>query len=276
MQVLAAGRYRYRYGDDGVDDLPAETWLVRLWPDHDERDAMSGPARRLPGPLPFAHPNSAWFSAVNGWRTQGWSHYFLGVEAFRNLEVALLLSGRPVVADELMSRLARMFPQDALDWTSPVLGRMANAPVGLLDRQESLAALAAAADLPALVTYADALACLLRLGLLARCQSGELVPNPVPTPAWTALRLSDARVLELRMQALASEYSHLEPDLEHVVRWAPDDGLVTTPERIAVRLALPTDDVIATIRLLVLRGTCTVSPDLEQVGAMTVVRLTRT
>lgn len=135
LQVMAAGRYRYRYGDDDVDDLPPERWLLRLWPEQ-ARDGLSGPPRRLAGRLPFANPTNAWFNAVHSWSAGGWSHYFLGIEALRNLEIAMLLARQPTMPDDLMARLARMYPQDALGWASPALRRMPTVPGHLARARE--------------------------------------------------------------------------------------------------------------------------------------------
>lgn len=139
-----------------------------------------------------------------------------------------------------------------------------------------MATLAAVTRMAAIDTYADALDCLLRLGLVARLKSGELVPNPAPPSVWNALALPHEQASQIRLQALASDYQHLEGDLLHVLRWGPPDGLVATPGRIAIRLSLSSADVIATLRLLELRGFLRVAPDIDHVDSQTEVTIRAT
>ena len=53
---------------------------------------------------------------------------------------------------------------------------------------------------------------------------------------------------------ISEPFGAYAPDLEHCVRWASGDELVTTPAQAALRWAITTDDVIAGLTFLAAEG----------------------
>lgn len=271
VQVFASGRHQYS-PCDVVGSAP-ERWLVRIWPDAGPTNALAGPPRRIAGPVPYSRLRSPWEAAVYGWRLSGWSSVLSCLRAFGAIENAVRQVGRPFEREDLVPFLG------PFDWTSPVnLGMpmtvearaLSPGPYVLLDT------LARVTGLPEVATFADAFTCLLRLGLLARCDtpSGErLVPNPAPEPVAPLLTLSSA-VLRERSVRLAPhiDVSYLDGDLATLARWSPN-GLVTTPRAIAVRLSLPSEDLVEALRLRALVRPGALDVDPLEIGPDTTITL---
>ncbi len=281
VQVLAAGRHRYGYSDS-AEGLPPERWLVRIWPDGEHRDAMSGSPRRIAGPLPHTNRRTAWIEAHHGWRRTGWSSYLLGIQACQIIERALVIAGGPCDPDDLVTNFGPWGVQreraGAYTWDSPVLGHGWAIPAEVVrpDALVKLRAMAAATGMPSIDTFRDALEFLERLGLIGRqhgVNGGHLVLNPAPRPVWEVLELSPASERGLRTQGLWSDYQYLENDLEHLLRWAPNQRLVTTPERIAVRLSVGVDDILGGLQLLDILDRVSVHPKADartRMGTVTI------
>lgn len=271
VQVFASGRHQYSPGD--IEGTAPERWLIRLWPEPAPTDALAGPPRRVAGPLPYFYQRSPWQAAVHGWRVSGWSSRLSSLHAFGAIENAVSLVGRPFERDDLVP-----FP-GSFGWTSPVNGSVPMTPETRAVYPgpfELLERLATASGLPEVATFADAFTCLLRLGLIARCDtpSGErLVPNPAPDPVSPVLELPDAvrRVRHVRL-APHIDVGYLEGDLETLVRWSPS-GLVTTARSIAVRLSVPTEDVVDALRIRALSRPGALDVDPHGIGPDTTVTL---
>jgi len=271
VQVFASGRHQYSPGD--LEGSAPERWLVRLWPEPGPPDALAGPPRRIAGPLPYSIEPSPWEAAVHGWRVSGWSSELFTLRAFSEIENAVRRVGHPFERDDLVP-LLRQF-----DWTSPVNASVPMAPEGRRVNPgpyELCEKLATATGLPEVATFADAFTCLLRLGLLARCDtpSGErLVPNPAPDPVFPVLELSDA-VLRVRNVRLAPhiDVSYLEGDLYTLTCWSPS-GLVTTPRTIAVRLSVPAKDVVDALRVRALSRPGALDVEPHEIGPDTTITL---
>lgn len=281
VEVLAAGRHQYAHWDD--TDLPAERWLLRFWPDDAEPDPLAGLPRRVAGPYPFEVRCDGWTAAWQAWEHTGWMTLLLGIEAFGAITRALRAQGRPARPDDLVPRLGPYGMQldraGPYSWDSDVFGHgWATHPTAMRpDLGDTLAALAAAAGLAAVETFADALECLVRLGLVARVdgpEPGLLVPNPVPRPAWDVVTQARGSGGLLR-QAVRYEFGTYGMDLDHLLRWAPGGVLTTTPRRVAVRLALRAEDVVGAVRYVVAHGTAEATPDADGIDADTTVTLRR-
>jgi hypothetical protein len=101
VEVLAAGRHRYDYGDLLPDDpaIEPERWLLRLWPADGPPDPLAGPPRRIAGALPHDYRRSAWYAALHAWDQAGWGPVMRG--ELGKVHQALLVAGRPRPADGL-------------------------------------------------------------------------------------------------------------------------------------------------------------------------------
>jgi hypothetical protein len=280
VEVLAAGRHRYDYSDFPGDEMPPERWLLRLWPTDAAVDPLTGPPRRVAGPLPFFYPDlTAFGGAVHGWSTTGWSDALNIVTAAYEIKIALLRIGRPAETSEL----AELFGpwgglrdrDGAYTWESPVTGRPAGIGTPSLMAQETgiLEPLAAAAGMASIDTFADMAAAMRALGLLTEWQtSGKtlLVPNAAPPPIWEALpNATDELVHFWKLRALAADFGSLEGDIQHLLRWTPERTLTATLTRIAVRLGVSVGHVSGVLQLSEMRGQITVtpSPDPEESAA---------
>jgi len=284
VEVLAAGRHRYRYSYRGaVEDLPRERWLLRFWPDEDAQDALAGPPRRIAGRLPFEHYFRGWLATLHAWRQTGWETEFSGIQGFESIASALRLVGRPCTAEELVPLLGGPGHEaDPFTMDSPVLRLGPAYPELFPDRQPILDRLAAAAEMGSVATFGDALTCLQRLGLLATWRTPDaelLVPTGAPRPVWEVLAVSAKEERRLRVQALASDFDYLVDDILHVLEWAPEHRVTITPQRLGVRLAVSADDIVRALQLAVLLEKIAVEGDLdqgdlEQVGSalVTIVR----
>ncbi|WP_149204614.1 hypothetical protein [Actinotalea subterranea] len=274
VQVLARGRHQY--AGRAVEHFEPEQWLFRFWPDTDRRDMLAGPPRRLAGPLPSLAERNPWVAAVHGWRVAGWSPRLSVLAAFREIETAVRLLGHPFERDDLTAFLRVR----QLDWTSPVNGSV---PMTSDDRTinpgpfDLLDALGAA-GMPQVATFADAFTCLVRLGLLARCDtpSGERwVPNPTPGPVPPVLELSERALREREVRAVPHvDLRYLDADLRTLVCWPP--AYPVTPLAVAVRWSVPVEHVVDAFRVGALVGAWAAGVDPREIGADTPVTLPAT
>ncbi|HWL34588.1 MAG TPA: hypothetical protein VNQ77_00205 [Frankiaceae bacterium] len=249
VQVLATGRHLSAYGD--TSDVP-ERWLLRIWPDDAPPDPLAGPPRRIAGALPFARgPQPAWHAALGAWQRAGWS-MLSAPRAFREVTAALASAGRPVAQHELPD--GALTPENVPEWAA------------------TLETLAAAAGLAGMATYADAVAVLERLGLLARTHDGLLVPNPAPPAAWDVLDLPEDHERGARLAVLRDDFQVFMGDVQHLLSWT--GPLTATPRRLAIRLALRPGDVLGVLRLMVLTRHLTVAPGIDDAGADTTLTIT--
>ena len=249
VQVLAAGRYD---GDHDTQPEP-ERWLLRLWPVEEPADVLAGPPRRLAGPPRLAPgPMPPWYAALSAWSLGGWNSVTES-GAFREILLAFRRAGRPTgLADA-----------EAAFGSQP--------PASRPERAEMLRLLGAAAGLPEVATFADALEVMERLRLVARTSDGLLLPNPTPPAVWDVLDLPEEWERGIRTSVLRDQHMYLEGDVLRLVAWGP---LTATPRRIAVRLALRTDDVLAALRLVAHTGIVTVEPAVDEADADTVLTVT--
>jgi hypothetical protein len=141
--------------------------------------------------------------------------------------------------------------------------------VGEDDTRQLLATLATAAQLTQLVNVADLIVATRRLGLLTTIDDGtdRVVPNPAPMPAWERLPLTSMMAQALQRQGLWADFNDIQWDLYHVIRWAPDGVLRARPGQVAVRLAVPADDVVGGLQLLAAEGRIRTEMDLSTVAA---------
>jgi hypothetical protein len=274
VEVLAAGRHRYGYSDFPDDGMPPEEWLLRLWPTAHPVDALSGPPRRIAGPMPFTYPGRDPFqAAIHSWSQAGWRDALNSIPAWYEIELALRRVGRPATAPELAEGFgpwgSDRDSDGAYTWDSPVRGRRTGRerPPSENLHNDLLEQLAAAADMPTIATFADLLNALRVHGLLADwniASGARLVPNPAPRPIWEVLpQFAVGQVRHWKIQALAADYMSLEGDIRHLLRWAPDRRLSADLRRIALRLSLMPADVVGVLRLLEMRGKLTVDPTPE-------------
>jgi hypothetical protein len=276
VEVLAQGRHRYDYGNSPLDEdgrwlLPPERWLVRLWPDPDGLDALAGPPRRLAGRQWLPQRRTGWAAAMQSWHEAGWYQALDTLPGFDRLHRALLWVGRPCRPDDLPPATGEW------GWDSRLVRvpNVADPQAYVAGQRRRLEPVGAAAGME-LHTYRDALTALLNLGLLATLAGAEplYVPNPAPPAAWDTL--AELTIPEGYARAAAlSDYHHLADDLKHLLVWAPDGVLRTEPLAIAVRLAVPVEDVLGALRLLAARGYRVEPPDLDAVEPGTLITVER-
>lgn len=274
VQVFASGRHQYSNTSEDLAHYEPERWLLRLWPEPGPPEPLAGPPRRIAGPLPFFVERSPWEAAVHGWQVAGWPSELSQLSAFREIENAVHRVGRPFERDDLTPLLRR-----GVDWTSPVNGSV---PMTVEGRRrdpgpyELLEQLATITGLPEVATFADAFTCLLRLGLLARCETpsgARLVPNPAPEPISPVLVLSDAaaRLRDVRLVPHV-DLRYLEGDMSTLACWS-QGGRVTTPRTIAVRLSVPVADVVDVFRGRALNWPDAFDLDPREIGPDTAITL---
>ena len=277
VQVLAKGRHRYAYGDGVPDHLPREAWLLRWWPDETGADAVAGAPRRLAGPPPFWYPMDGWRAALHAWAQTGWHAQLLAVPAFRAIEMSLLRAGHPCSADELAACWGPRGPErdehGPYTLNTSVLGHPPKRdPPDLSIKRERdlLQGLAAAAGMRSIETFGDALRALRQLNLLLVTE-GEAperyVPNPSPPAVWDVMELTPESRHGLITQALYADYKPYQADIQHLLRWARDGRLDVTPLTLAVRLGLPVNVVLGTLRLLQHLGDISIQSATESLEA---------
>jgi hypothetical protein len=281
VEILAAGRHRYDYSDF-IDELEPERWLLRFWPDLDSLDALAGPPRRCGGPGPMASTRDPWQAAVHGWAEAGWRSLYNSVTAFQAIDTAVLRIGRPFQRDELVDLWGPSgLPLDRAGqytWSTPVIGHGHQVPAADLWQFHAsiLDALTTDSGLPAVATFDDAFQYFVDRGLLAEVRHDGAVlytPNPKPTPAWQALRLTETKRRHIQQQALG-DYRAMSAELENVLRWAPTGTVSSTPRALATRLAAFPSTVIGGLKLLQVSRTATILPDPTDISEDSAVEIT--
>lgn len=263
VQILAAGRYQHR--DDALADdrqVATERWLLRLWPDSAELDALSGRPRRLAAPLPFGRSPNGWHAALRQWTVQGWDSAMFHLEPFRVLQEGLSMTGGPCSSEQLASRFGPWAsgPGPAPEgWDAPAVRPSIDAEDDV-QRRDQTQRLADAAGMSSVETFRDALECMRRLNLVLPDTAGRYVANPAPAAAWEVLPVDTEQERQWRDASLSRTVGPLMDDLRHLVRWAPDQTLRTTPRRIAVRQSIPVDVVLRLLELVASRGYTDVTP----------------
>lgn len=264
IRVLATGRHRYTYGDSIDETAPPEEWLLQLWPDLSGMDAMAGEPRRLAGPLPFgpqAQP-TPWHAALHAWRQTGWAAFFSSLDAFTAISHGLDVAQRGLPRRELPALAARVHRQ-LFDREPAMDTRLAPC----LDAQRTaLDLLGTRLDID-ITTFGDLVTALLRCGLLTHTDDDAVAPNPAPSPVWEVLDLPEATERSLRRQGLQADFAAIQWDLLHLVRWAPDQELRTSPRRIAIRLAVPLEQVSGGFQLLEAYGRIRTEPEATALAA---------
>lgn len=257
-QVLARGRHDQHYSTEEIEH--PEQWLVRLWPDPDEHDALWGPPRRVGGGAHAgASPGSGWGAALGAWRLTGWQDLLMGVAAYDRMSMALTVAGRPLTPDELLASMRPYAREIELSqppsWDTPAIGiefvpEAIDLVRGMTDPK--LTALARMSGRATIETFGDVLAAMLDVGLLAVTEGhhpGRLVPNPAPPAIWDL----DPQTAADPRTRLWAEHRHqlgAVTEINHLVRWAPGRRLTTRPLDIAVRLSAAVSWVIGGIRFL--------------------------
>jgi hypothetical protein len=267
IEVLAIGRHRYRYGDGVFDHLPPEQWLLRLWPTDVPVDALTGPPRRIAGPLPYFYPELTPFQrAIHSWSQTGWSDALNAIPASREIVQAMRRVGRPATANELAENFGpwglQRDSEGPYTWQSLVPDALAgrSSPTG----DSPLMQLARDAGLAPIQTFADMLTLLRAVGLILDWNTPEgvlFVPNPAPRPMWEVAPAGSAQEQHAWQRgALASDYQSLEGDIYQLVRWAPGRTFTASLTQIAVRLGLPDQDVAGALRLAEMQGQISLDP----------------
>lgn len=265
IRVLASGRHRYTYGDPIDEAAVPEEWLLQLWPDVSGMDAMAGEPRRLAGPLPF-DPHRAqrtpWHAALHAWRQTGWNAFFASMDAFTAIAHGLNIAQRACPRRELPALAARVHRR-LFDSEPAMDTRLAP---GVDAQRAALDLLGTRFDVD-ITTFGDLVTALLRCGLLTRTDDDAVAPNPAPAPVWEVLDLPEATQRSLRLQALQADFAAIQWDLLHLVRWAPGEELRTTPRRIAIRLAVPLEQVLGGFQLLEAYGRIRTEPEVTALAA---------
>lgn len=282
VQVLASGRHRDEYIDPAPGpEVPPERWLLRWWSTPGLTTGMDGAPRRSAGPRRGeASRRTGWQAAVHALRQTGWYSELGGLRGFEEILTAVQHLGRPCSPQEIVAGL-RVRDQGAgrHNWDSPVLGDGSSASLPPWDVQVShpkLVRIAVAAGMPQIATFGDALTALLQLGLLAQCeapQPGLLVPNPAPRPVWEVVELDDGQRHAAQTSGLYADFQAGQLDLLHLLRWAGPHGLTATPRQVALRLAVPVQEVLGWIRLTTYLDQAELLPDGDPIDADTLVTL---
>ncbi len=241
VRICASGRYRFDY-DDASEGLPPEKWLLQFWPDHDGTDELYRRPRRMGGPPPFSlRFSSAWLTAMHAWRSAGWPALLGSIRSVHWVRVPLIREQRPLTAEELSvaGDTSGALPAHDAELLAPAFGTV-----------DSWGSLIEAMN---------------RVGLLAVVPTADgpaFLPNPAPPPVWTVVDMDDSRAEHLKRRAQIQVYGTYVPDIEQLVRWSPAP-FTATPRMIAVRLALPVDDIVETLRLVDLTDPGRVQGDLD-------------
>lgn len=257
VRVLANGRHQYFDGDHGDGEVSPEQWLLQLWPDAAGEGAMVGEPRRLASPFRDPRAATPWQAALHAWRQTGW-HAFLGLDALTYTALALQRARQPMSLDELVS-VVHLPGESNPSLDTPLAA-------SLEQQRAHLTQLGAVLAIE-IVTYGDLLDALLQCGLLARTHDARVVPNPAPTPVWELLELDEPTRRSIQLRVLEGDFGDIQWDIAHLIRWAPDQTLDTTPRAIALRLAVPVRSVLGGLELLNVHGRAHVVPDFNMLGA---------
>lgn len=246
VQVLARGRQRYSYSTGGLDALealPPEQWKLRFFQDDLGGDPLAGESRRLSGTAPFGPlPRSGTRDALAAWGRAGWDEFLWlspGVGGLLTRLVGNDARARTAaeIAAETLGQLGRstlhfQMPDGATDPLDALVQYNSWSPT---DRVSEAAGRAPAG------TIRDLLDALVDIGLLlpVRTRRGTvLVPNPEPDPVWEQVALDGVRLAAVRKSAVGHLADGVATDVINLLRWVGPEGLVTSPRRIAIRLAL--------------------------------------
>jgi hypothetical protein len=228
VRVCASGRYRYEYGH-GESGLPPESWLLQFWPDRDGTDEVDRRPRRLGGrPSFWPEQSSTWLAAMHAWKRAGWPTLLGSIRSLNWVRSPLFTERRPLRAEQLSvggDTAGALPPHDA----------------------EKLAQAFGAVD-----SWGSLIDAMHRVGLIAMIPTADgpaFVPNPAPLPAWTVVDMDDDQRQALKRRTQFDMYRTVVPDIEQLVRWSPSP-FTAAPRMIAVRLAMPVDDVVETLRLV--------------------------
>lgn len=267
--VYARGRQRYHYGwDQDPELLEPEEWLLQLYPDLEVLGPLAGDPRRLAGEAAFGgRPRTGWRAALHAWEQTGWHDFLYGWPGYDGIYNALGVIGRPVTRLELASRPLGFAGPRATGWEADPLGRALQPDVGLdlthwqqtaqAADTRRLAQLSQLAGMAAVATVGDLIQALVNLGLLVSMNRGGqevLAPNACPGMVWDVFEVSEEHRKGLALRIGWADYRWLADDVGNILRWAPDQQLLVTPRRLAIRLAVAPVDVLGAIDLMVLNG----------------------
>lgn len=264
--VRARGRQRYGYSDI-LDGQPPEEWLLQFYPDPKELDALSGDPRRLSGQAPFGPIHrTGWSACMHAWQQTGWHQYLYSLPGYYGLHLGLLMSGHAVPRSELFREVVFRLggthdesvphrdPHDV-----PLQSRTITEPQdpALLESVQTetrqLALVAAGAGISEITVVGHLIQALVNLGLLLPIhRKGQelLVPNACPGMVWDVLDISEQARDSIRVQIGYADFRHVAADIDNMLLWAPSQILTTTPRRLAIRLAVTSDEVLGAFELL--------------------------
>jgi hypothetical protein len=249
-EILARGRHCYTDNEELGQPV---WWLVRLWPDPQHLDAMAGPPRRIAGDDLWVDAlQRARWAWLDTWASAGWPRLFGINPAYQAITGSLRHpTGRARTRDELAEFWAtgdqRLEPAQRRSWQAEAMGTLGGLPYMEVEQRAALDLIAQASGRPPVSTFEDVLEAFISIGLLLPVggSDGPLEPNPAPPgvadfdPSW-----------EPSLTERFRSGVRIEEELQHLVRWAPDQVLSTRPVDIATRLSVSPRLVVEALRRL--------------------------